>query len=194
MAPPRKHASDVILDAARTLVLSEGPRAASVAAISAASGAPAGTLYHRFGNRNGILAAAWLRSLERFHSRALAAVDVEDPVEAGATMAKAVVLFAREVPEDAQLLNFRPAHLLDGEPEESFTTQRAHMNEPVFAQMFRVTEGLFGDREAQHVDIVLRAIIDLPYSAVRRYGMYVPDWLVDAVAEDARILLRAPRG
>ena len=71
MAPPRKHETDVILDAARTLVLSEGPRAASVAAIAATSGAPAGTLYHRFGNRNGILTAAWLRALERFHALAL---------------------------------------------------------------------------------------------------------------------------
>jgi hypothetical protein len=41
------------------------PRAASVAAIAAASGAPVGTLYHRFGNRNGVLTAAWLRALER---------------------------------------------------------------------------------------------------------------------------------
>ncbi|MET0995380.1 MAG: TetR family transcriptional regulator, partial [Mycobacterium sp.] len=48
MAPPRKHETDVILDATRALVLAEGPRAASVAAIATASGAPAGTLYHRF--------------------------------------------------------------------------------------------------------------------------------------------------
>ena len=49
MAPPRKHQTDVILDATRALVLAEGPRAASVGAIAKASGAPAGTLYHRFG-------------------------------------------------------------------------------------------------------------------------------------------------
>ena len=73
MAPPRKHGTDVILDAARTLVLDGGPRAASVAAIAKVSGAPAGTLYHRFGSRDGILAAAWLRALERFQARALTA-------------------------------------------------------------------------------------------------------------------------
>ena len=44
MAPPRKHQTDVILDATRALVLAEGPRAASVGAIAKASGAPAGTL------------------------------------------------------------------------------------------------------------------------------------------------------
>ena len=61
MAPPRKHETDVILDAARDLVLRGGPRAAGVAAIAEASGAPVGTLYHRFGNRDGILSAIWLR-------------------------------------------------------------------------------------------------------------------------------------
>ena len=62
MAPPRKHQTDVILDATRALVLAEGPRAASVGAIAKASGAPAGTLYDRFTNRNGILAIIEVKS------------------------------------------------------------------------------------------------------------------------------------
>ena len=57
MAPPRKHDTDTILDAARALALRDGPRAVSVAAIARESGAPIGTLYHRFSSRDGILAA-----------------------------------------------------------------------------------------------------------------------------------------
>lgn len=57
----------------RDLVLAGGPRAVSVAAIAAASGAPVGTLYHRFETRDGILAAAWLRALERFQQPLLEA-------------------------------------------------------------------------------------------------------------------------
>src|SRR4051812_50101854 len=86
MAPPRKHDSDKILDAARTLVLRDGPRAASVAAIAAASGAPVGTLYHRFGNRDGILTAAWLRALERFQRRVLPAPTEPDTLAAAAEL------------------------------------------------------------------------------------------------------------
>src|ERR1700758_3047972 len=100
MAPPRKHETNVILDAARALVLDGGPRAASVAAISQASGAPAGTLYHRFGNRDGILTAAWLRALDRFQARAMAA-EGKTPVDVAVAMAVAAVGFARELPEDA---------------------------------------------------------------------------------------------
>ena len=92
MAPPRKHETDVILDAARALVLDGGPRAASVAAIAKSSGAPAGTLYHRFGNRNGILTAAWLRALERFQARAMASgtnTAADTPMETAVAMAVA---------------------------------------------------------------------------------------------------------
>ena len=84
MAPPRKHDTDLILDAARALVLRDGPRAAGVAAIAAESGAPVGTLYHRFGSRDGVLAAVWLRALERFQARCLdAAATAHDAREAG---------------------------------------------------------------------------------------------------------------
>src|SRR5271168_4485258 len=118
MAPPRKHETDVILDAARALVLAGGPRAASVAAISKASGAPPGTLYHRFGNRDGILTAAWLRALERFQARAMAASETntaDTPAETAVAMAVAGVSFARELPQDARLLlTIRPGDLLDG--------------------------------------------------------------------------------
>src|SRR5665213_1418161 len=99
MAPARKHDTDRILDTTRALVLRDGPRAASVAAIARASDAPVGTLYHRFGSRDGILAAAWLRALERFQRRALAAAEHPDPLEAGVAMARAQVSFAREEPE-----------------------------------------------------------------------------------------------
>ena len=103
MAPPRKHETDVILDAARALVLEGGPRAASVAAIAKSSGAPAGTLYHRFGNRDGILTAAWLRALERFQSRAMAASETEKADAAQDTavaMAVAAIGFALFGPVD----------------------------------------------------------------------------------------------
>ena len=121
MAPPRKHETDVILDATRALVLADGPRAASVAAIAKASGAPAGTLYHRFGNRDGILTAAWLRALDRFQSRAMVA-EGDTPLETAVAMAVAAISFARELPADARLLlTIRPSDLLDGEPDAAFT-------------------------------------------------------------------------
>src|SRR2546429_9709229 len=105
MAPPRKHETDVILDAARALVLDGGPRAASVAAIAKSSGAPAGTLYHRFGNRDGILAAAWLRALERFQARAMATgTNTDTPMDPAVAMAVSAIAFTGGPPRDARPL------------------------------------------------------------------------------------------
>ncbi len=191
MAPPRKHETDVILDAARTLVLDGGPRSASVAAIAKASGAPAGTLYHRFGNRNGILTAAWLRALERFQARAMAA-DADTALESAVTTAVSAIGFARELPEDARLLlMIRPSDLLDGEPDAAFRETLAEMNAPLVERVRNFARELYGSGDARCVDAVARAISDLPYAVVRRHAHDdpMPSWLEDDVAAAARALL-----
>ena len=193
MAPPRKHETDVILDATRALVLAQGPRAASVAAIAKASGAPAGTLYHRFGNRDGVVIAAWLRALDRFQSRALAA-EAASALDAATAMAVAAISFAREMPDDARLLlTIRPADLLDGQPDAEFRKTLAAMNAPLSERVGELAEQLYGNRDRRAVDAVHRAIADLPYAVVRRhaYDNPMPDWLESDVAAAAGALLRS---
>ncbi|OBB95645.1 TetR/AcrR family transcriptional regulator [Mycobacterium sp. 852002-30065_SCH5024008] len=193
MAPPRKHETDVILDAARTLVLDGGPRAASVAAIAKTSGAPAGTLYHRFGNRDGILTTAWLRALERFQARALAA-DGETPADTAIAMAVAAVSFARELPDDARLLlTIRPGDLLDEEPDAEFQRTLAAMNAPLTERVAVLARQLYGNDKPRSVDAVARAVADLPYAVVRRHAHDdpMPDWLEGDVAASALAVLRS---
>ena len=191
MAPPRKHETDVILDAARALVLDGGPRAASVAAIARASGAPAGTLYHRFGNRDGILTAAWLRALKRFQTRALAA-DGDTPADTAVAMAVAAVGFARDLPDDARLLlTIRPGDLLDDEPDATFQQTVAGMNAPLIARVRELAQQLYGRGDSRATDAVSRAVTDLPYAVVRRhaYDEPMPSWLEADVAASARAVL-----
>ena len=197
MAPPRKHETDVILDAARALVLGGGPRAASVAAIAKASGAPAGTLYHRFGNRDGILTAAWLRALERFQARALAAggeTPADTALETAVAMAVAAVSFARELPDDARLLlTIRPTDLLDDEPDAAFRETLAAMNAPLTERIAILARQLYGNTAPRSLDAVARAVADLPYAVVRRHAHDdpMPAWLEDDVAASALAALRA---
>ncbi|OBH50585.1 TetR family transcriptional regulator [Mycobacterium mantenii] len=193
MAPPRKHGTDVILDAARGLVLDGGPRAASVAAIAKASGAPAGTLYHRFGNRDGILTAAWLRALERFQQRALA-TDGDTPLDTAVAMAVAAVGFARALPEDARLLlTIRPGDLLDDEPDAAFQQTLAAMNAPLTQRIAALARQLYGNSKPRSVDAVARAVADLPYAVVRRHARDdpMPSWLEKDVAASALAVLRS---
>jgi AcrR family transcriptional regulator len=195
MAPPRKHETDVILDAARALVLDGGPRAASVAAIAKSSGAPAGTLYHRFGNRDGILTAAWLRALERFQSRAMAAAQTADtPLEIAVAMAVAAISFAREIPQDARLLlTIRPGDLLDDEPDAQFQERLAAMNGPLTERIGVLARKLYGRKDSRSVDAVARAVADLPYAVVRRHAHDepMPSWLEADVAVSVRAVLES---
>jgi AcrR family transcriptional regulator len=61
MARPELHRADRILDSARELVLEGGARAATIDGIVSASGAPKGSIYHRFATLNELLASMWLR-------------------------------------------------------------------------------------------------------------------------------------
>jgi AcrR family transcriptional regulator len=198
MAPPRKHETAHILDAARTIALRDGPRAASVAAIARESGAPVGTLYHRFGNRDGVLAAAWLRALEDFQQRALAAAAHADPLEAAVAMAGSQLRFAGEQPEDARLLlTLRRDDLLDADPGDEFRARLDAVNTPLQTTLVGLTQRLRGRADARALDAVTRAVVDLPNAAIRRYmreggreGGTLPSWLEGDVATAVRKLLQ----
>ena len=72
---------DKILDVSRDLVLSEGARSVTVDRIVTASGAPKGSVYHRFSSVNDLLATMWLRGVRRSQARFLEPLDADaDPI------------------------------------------------------------------------------------------------------------------
>jgi hypothetical protein len=98
-------------------------------------------------------------------------------------MAVCVVTFARERPEDARLLlNLRRRDLLDAEGDAS------DLNWPVTELVSRLAQRLYGNAGDRERERVLRALVDLPYAAVRRHGQLSP-WLEEAIAAAARTLL-----
>lgn len=202
MAPPRKHETDAILDATRELVLRDGPRAASVAAIAQASGAPTGTLYHRFGSRDGVLMQTWLRALHRFQDNVMAVTMGADPESATTTaveMGVAALRFAREMPDDARLLLLvRPRDLVDGQQDGGLLDAIAKSNAPLEDRINGLTRIIYGGLTARTLDTVRRAVVDLPYAMIRRHANddSPPDWLEADLAANARAVLAhaRPRG
>lgn len=189
MARPRIHDDDTILDAAARLVLEHGARAASIAALAKVAGAPSGSLYHRFGSRDGLLAALWLRTVSRFQAGVVAAADRDDPLEAGLAMATWTVDFVSAHPDDARLLlQLRREDLLDGAPQEDLEA----VNRPGIEALRSVAQRL-----GQRPEWVAHAVVDLPYGAVRRHlsrgdGPPPPTLRLD-VAAAARVLLTTPK-
>ena len=98
-------AVDDLLDAARSCVLSQGIRKTTVASVARASGAPVGSIYHRFAGIDDVLAGVWMRAVTRSHD-AFDHLDdgVSSPVDDAVTIALASYDFCTEHTEDVMLL------------------------------------------------------------------------------------------
>lgn len=170
MPRPQLHDTDAILDAARDLLLSEGARRVTVEAIAEASGAPTGTLYHRFGSRDELVAQLWIRAARRSQARFLAALETDSPEQAAVAAALSILDFCRAEPADALLLaSFRREDLLRRTPTGELADQLAVLNKPIERAVTTLARRLYGRATRPAIQRTLLAVLDLPYGAVRRY-------------------------
>jgi AcrR family transcriptional regulator len=169
MPRPALHSTDAILDAARDALLAAGPRRATIQAISAASGAPTGSLYHRFGNRDRLLVEAWLRAVRRFQAGVLEAMEIEPAADAAVTAALWTPRFARTQRADAELLlTFRRRDLADAPLPSALRDEVEHLNDRASGAVVALARRLYGSRRPADVERVTLAVVDLPLGAVRR--------------------------
>jgi AcrR family transcriptional regulator len=171
MPRPRLHSDDAVLDATRQLLLAGGSQAATTASISALSGAPVGSLYHRFGSRTQLLADVWLRTVRRFQAGFVVAATGPAPLDRALGAALWTVDFATTNVEDARLLLRTSQAEILGLAELPEPTRRALsvLNRPVARVVRRLATDLYGSASAERVELVTIAVIDVPYTIVRRH-------------------------
>jgi AcrR family transcriptional regulator len=170
MPRPQVHPTDTMLDAARDLLLGEGPRSATIEAIAEASGAPTGSIYHRFGSRDELIARLWIRAVYRSQASFLVALERDEPKEAALAAAMSIVDFCAEHPSDAQLLvAFRREDLIRVIPEGALADELEALNRPVEHAVVQLARRLYGRRSRAALDRTLRAVFDFPYGAARRH-------------------------
>ena len=157
-------ADDDILDAARGVVVTGGPRALTLQTVGAAAGVPNGSIYHRFRSVDDLIARLWLRAAER--SRAAALAVGADAV----AIALAIYDFCLAEREDALLLGaFRPADLLALKlsPE---VAERVRTNDaPVQPLLRAAAQRAFGRARRADREVIALAAVDLPYGFARRH-------------------------
>ena len=159
-----------MLDAARDLLLEEGSRSATIEAIADASGAPTGSIYHRFGSRDELIAKLWIRAVHRSQASFLAALERDSPREAALAAALSIVDFCEDHPADAQLLvGFRREDLISAVPEGPLADELAVLNRPLERALVQLARRLYGRRSRAALDRTLLAVFDLPYGAARRH-------------------------
>jgi AcrR family transcriptional regulator len=191
MARPALHSVDGMLDAARGLLLAEGVEQTTIQAIAAASGAPVGSLYNRFGSRAGLLARLWLRAAMRSQAACLPALDGVDALEAALEVVRRLLDFARLQADDARLLaSCRREDLLGASPQ--LNAELEQLNAPVERAIKELARRLFGSARGESVRRVRLAMLELPLAAVRSYllaGRTMPEHLDAHVLRAARAVL-----
>lgn len=139
-------------------------------AIADASGAPTGSIYHRFGSRDELIARLWIRAVYRSQASFVAALERDDPREATLAAAMSIIDFCEEHPADAQLLvAFRREDLVKTIPDGPLTEELAVLNRPVERAVVGLARQLYGRPTQAALDRTLLAVFDLPYGAARRY-------------------------
>jgi AcrR family transcriptional regulator len=169
MARPQLHPTDSILDAARGVVLDQGLGAATVAAIAQSSGAPVGSIYHRFGSVDHLLAEMWIRAVRRSQESFAEAAKHSDPLEAAVAAGLSVYDFCVEHPADGRLLlSYRPEDLASARIDPTQRAELVRLNDPVAAVVKDLARRLYGRVSRKALDRVLTVVFDLPQGAVRR--------------------------
>ena len=132
---PSLHSTDGLLDVARELVVRDGARFVKLDRIVAASGAPKGSIYHRFPTVDHLLAAMWLRAVRRSQAEFLDELHAEgDPVQVGVRAGLAIYEFAQREPADARLLAaLRREDIVETVADATLIAQLADINEPLRA-------------------------------------------------------------
>jgi AcrR family transcriptional regulator len=184
MPRPTRHEPDALLDAAAAILAAGGPAAVTMSAVSRATGAPSGSLYHRFPTSATLCGELWLRTEERFHAGLHTALAASaDPQDRCVAAGRYVVRWCRDHPVDAQVLLAGADALGRADWPEELSARRKTLHR----KLYRALRDLNADRER-----VNAAVIDVPYGIVRRHlraGTAIPAGTEEIVADCARALV-----
>jgi AcrR family transcriptional regulator len=165
---PALYGAQQILDTAARLAATDGPAGSTIGAIASALGAPTGSIYHRFGSRDVLLAELWLQTVESFQAGFQAALAGPGPREAGLQAALYTPQWVRANPTPARLLllHRREDFLPDGWPAE-VAQRAADLGKQGELALRSFARRALKSASAQALRRVRYAVIDLPYAAVR---------------------------
>jgi AcrR family transcriptional regulator len=191
MGRPARYDKDSLLDAAVALSAAGGPQAVTMAALIEATGAPSGSLYHRFPTRPALQAALWLRTLERFQTEFLEAAAAEDGSRAALGAAAHTIAWSRAHPDEARVLLYGAADFgAESWPDperDRLASRRAEVAAAIDTLTAKLNLAGGNGRER-----VVLAIVDLPLALVRRHltaGEPVPEEAESLIEPAVRALL-----
>lgn len=194
MGRPPRYDADSLLDAAVALAAGGGPQAVTMAAVIDAAGAPSGSLYHRFPNRPALLAALWLRTLERFQTGFLEAFAAEDGATAALGVARHTISWSRAHHAEARVLLYGATDFGHEEWSEPARKQLVSRQDAV-AEAIDDLAAKLGLHGSDGHERAMLATVDVPLAFLRRHlsaGEPVPAGAERLIEPAVRALLSLP--
>ena len=176
-----------MLAAATRLAADRGPEAVTIGAISAVTGAPVGSIYHRFESRDLLVAEMWLSTIETFQVGYLGVLGAEPTVNSGLLAALHIPAWVREHPAEARILVLhRQEDFVGAEWPSSVTARARDLNTAVMARIAAFALAVLGSDGPPAVARATYALASSPTGAIRRYvaaRQRPPDVIDDLVRE-----------
>ena len=176
------------------LVAEGGPRAATVSAIADRVGAPTGSIYHRYGSRDLLLAELWMSVVEAYQDGFVAALAGEDTLEGAVRAAQYLPRWVRSHMLEARLLLL---HRREDFVSGTWPAELVHRAEVLKKQMVQTVRQFcrhhFGSSKKETLERARFALLDAPYGAVKSYVQATkkPPAIIDELVEETvRALLK----
>ncbi len=189
MGRPRRYNIDELLDDARELWLTGGIANVTIRALSSASGASNGAVYHAFGSRDGLLARVWAREAEGFlaFQRERVARELRDgnPVSAFVAAALAPATYAEASADGARvLLTADLDDFLTSELDDDARSTLHRLRGEVGQLLVELSTALWGRTDRPAVAAVRYGVVNIPGTLLLN-GKDVADPVARYVLEQA---------
>ncbi len=150
--------------------------AVTLQTVVAETGVSIGSLYHRYGSREGLMAQTWLDAVKAFQARFLAALESDDE-NAGECAALATPQFCRAERERAIVLTCcRPSEFVSEATPQDLVEEINCVNDDAAAAVRR-----FARRSGYTLEACRMGLVAFPLGAVR---LYLPRRPVPASLDD----------
>ncbi len=187
-----------IAKAALKIIAERGVDGATISEISKQSGAPVGSIYHRYADRRELTADIWLGVVEEFQKGLIGALDKDDPLEAGISAALFMPNWVRGHPVEARLLLLHHREdFFRGDWPGDYKARAETLAAELESAAAGLAVRLYGTASKSALRRVNFALMDISYGSVKRYVISgkKPPPEIDAMIEKAcRVVLEETGG
>lgn len=179
--------------AALRLVADRGPQALTIADVARETGAPTGSIYHRYRSREHLLAELWMEVVEGFQAGFAGRLAQADDAEGAIEAARFMPSWAREHPLETRLLLLhRRQDFVSGQWPEDLSERAAALEPQLGAALRAFALRAFRRSDADTMARLRYALLDAPFGAIKPYVQphkRLPPVVDDLIATTARAVL-----